>query len=94
MPEIFAEALVYSALTYFAVGLIFALAFVARGAARIDPAAASPSLLLRMLWIPGSAAFWPLLLRRWLLGTPPPTEVTAHRTAARVVRESDRGRSS
>ena len=81
MLESIATGIVYSGLAYFAIGFLFAVAFVTRGVQRIDPAAASPSLLLRLFWIPGSAAFWPLLLRRWLLASPPPTEVTAHRSA-------------
>lgn len=81
MPLVIAQILVFSALAYFAVGLLFAVAFVSRGASTIDPAAQAPSILLRLLWLPGSATFWPLLLKRWLRGAPPPTEVTAHRAA-------------
>ena len=82
MPLPIAQAIVYLGLTYFAIGLMFAVAFVARVVQAIDPAAASPSLLLRLLWIPGTAALWPILMRRWLRGEQPPTEITAHRVAA------------
>ena len=50
---------------YAALGLGFALAFAARGAARLDAAAASGTLGFRIVIVPGAAALWPLLLRRW-----------------------------
>jgi hypothetical protein len=53
---------------YAAVGFIFAFAFVTVGVKRLDPNANGSSLAFRLLIFPGSAAFWPLLLRRWLRG--------------------------
>jgi len=50
---------------YLGIGVLFALAFVARGAAAIDPAARAGSLGFRVLILPGAAAFWPLLARMW-----------------------------
>jgi hypothetical protein len=52
-------------------GLVFALAFVARGAARIDPAAQDMPLPARLLLIPGAALLWPLMLAKWLRHRPP-----------------------
>lgn len=54
---------------YLGVGLIFGVAFVWRGAPRIDPAARGTSLGFRLLILPGSAALWPLLARRWWRAT-------------------------
>ncbi|MFK8014401.1 MAG: hypothetical protein AB8G17_03015 [Gammaproteobacteria bacterium] len=68
---------------WFAAGLVVAVAFVLFGAGRIDPAARSGSRGFRLLIVPGVAAFWPLLLKRWLGGTrEPPAECNAHRRAA------------
>ena len=67
---------------YFALGLIFALAFVFRGVQRIDAAAKGASVGFRLLILPGCAALWPLLTWRWIRGSEPPTESNAHRRAA------------
>jgi hypothetical protein len=69
---------------YAGLGLAFAVAFVARGAARIDPAAAGATLGFRLITLPGAAALWPWLLVRWLRGGPPRVESNAHRRAARA----------
>lgn len=68
---------------YLAVGALFAVAFALRGCQRIDPAAATGTWGFRVLILPGAAALWPLLLRRWIAGGgPPPRERNAHRNAA------------
>jgi hypothetical protein len=58
---------------YGLVGLVFALAFVARGAARLDPAAHGMPLPARLLLIPGAALLWPLMLTKWLRRRTPRT---------------------
>ena len=69
---------------YFACGILFAVPFVPVGAKKIDPHAAHGSWGFRLLIIPGTLAFWPLLLRRWLKGiSTPPEECNAHRRAAK-----------
>ena len=67
---------------YGGVGVVFGAAFVSFGLGRVDPAARAAPLGLRLLLWPGSAALWPLLLVRWLRGSEPPTERTAHRENA------------
>jgi hypothetical protein len=68
---------------YAGIGLVFALAFTAVGAARIDPNARGGSFGFRVLILPGAIALWPVLLRRWLRGDQePPLERNAHRRAA------------
>jgi hypothetical protein len=57
---------------YLVVGLVFACAFVTRGVQRIDPAAIGAPWSFRILILPGSAALWPWLLRRWMRGQGPP----------------------
>lgn len=51
---------------YALVGLVFALVFAWRGAPVVNPAAREGSLGFRVLILPGAAALWPLLLRRWI----------------------------
>jgi len=60
----FVEALVL----YAALGAVFALAFVSEGMHRIDPNTNRTGLVFRLLIFPGAAAFWPLLLTRWIRG--------------------------
>lgn len=50
---------------YAALGIAFAVAFVASGARRIDPAAAQGTRGFRALLLPGAALLWPALLRKW-----------------------------
>ncbi len=50
---------------YVALGLVFAVPFVAWGVGRVDPAARQGTLGFRLLILPGCAALWPLLLVRW-----------------------------
>jgi hypothetical protein len=69
---------------YLALGLVFAIPFVLLGVMRIDPHAAHGSWGFRLLIIPGTMAFWPLLLKRWAGGVhEPPEEGNAHRRASR-----------
>ena len=78
-----AQALIALLAAYFACGTLFAAAFAWRGVERIDSQARGAGLGFRILIVPGSAAFWPWLLYRWVQGGPdPPSERNAHRTAA------------
>ncbi len=81
--NILAEWLVRLALLYALVGVIFGISFILRGANRIDPIAPESTRGFRLIILPGVVAFWPLLARRWLRGSGPPEERTAHRLAAR-----------
>jgi hypothetical protein len=64
-------------------GLLFAIAFAARGIAVVDPAARGAPLGFRLLVLPASAALWPWLAFHWLRGAAPRDERNAHRDAAR-----------
>ena len=67
---------------YLTCGLLFAVPFVLVGVNKIDPSAAHGSWGFRLLIIPGTLAFWPLLWRRWYKGISfPPPEDNAHRRA-------------
>jgi hypothetical protein len=64
---------------YLLVGLLVAVPFAFVGAKRIDPSAEAGTWGFKMLIIPGTMVFWPLMLRRWLTGQAPPVESSAHR---------------
>ncbi len=51
---------------FFALGAVFALAFVSRGAGRVDADARGATLGFRVAIFPGCVALWPWLLGRWL----------------------------
>lgn len=68
---------------YLACGLFVAIPFVLVGVRKIDPHAAHGSWGFRLLIIPGTMLFWPMLLRRWRRGIhAPPEECNAHRKLA------------
>lgn len=68
---------------YLACGLVFAIPFVLSAVKRVDPHAAHGSWGFRLLIIPGTMTFWPLLLKRWATGVKePPEEGNAHRILA------------
>jgi hypothetical protein len=57
--------IVHALEAYILAGVLFAPAFVVRGAAAVDPAAKGGTLGFRLLISPGVVALWPLLARRW-----------------------------
>jgi hypothetical protein len=81
--ETLARVLVAAVEVYLGAGLLLALAFVTRGVAVVDPRARGSSWGFRLAILPGTAALWPLLLRRWWRRQEPPEERNAHRVAAR-----------
>lgn len=68
---------------YASLGVLFSVPFVLKGVTRIDPSAQGGTVGFRLIILPGVVAFWPLLAKRWIWGNSPPTEVNAHRRAAR-----------
>lgn len=59
--------IIYIGMTiYFLCGFIFALAFVTKGAARIDEGAIKSTVGFKIIIIPGVMVFWPILLKKWL----------------------------
>ena len=71
--------LVYIVGIYLLIGFVFALFFVTKGMARLDPVAQAGSKGFRLLILPGVTALWPILYRRWSRGQQaPPTGVNEH----------------
>jgi len=67
MSDSIASAILLTLAAYIAAGVCFAFGFVFRGIYTIDPAAVHAPLTFRAVLIPGAAALWPVLLRRWML---------------------------
>ncbi len=82
MSESVASWLVTAGGVYAVCGLVFAAAFVTRGAGAVDPRARRGSWGFRLAILPGVAALWPLLAGRWVRRRPPPEERNAHRQSA------------
>jgi len=78
-----AEILVVAVEIYLVLGVLFGIAFIARGVQAIDHAAEGTGWGFRLIILPGVAAFWPLLLRRWIRRAQPAEERSAHRDATR-----------
>lgn len=57
-----AGLIVTAAGAYLALGVVFAVPFVLRWAARLDPAAGAGSAGFRVLIFPGAVLLWPVLL--------------------------------
>ncbi len=51
---------------YLAIGLVFGLWFVFSGVHRIDSVTRSAGIRFRLLILPGTAALWPVMLRKVL----------------------------
>jgi hypothetical protein len=68
---------------YLLVGLLVAVPFAFVGAKTIDPSAAEGTWGFKLLIIPGTMVFWPLMLRRWMKNLAPPQECSAHRRNAK-----------
>ena len=53
---------------YTLIGIAFAIAFVAFGVSRVDPAAKGAPIGFRLLILPGVAALWPVMAAKWRRG--------------------------
>ncbi len=76
---IFAEIIVYSAGIYLLNGVLFALWFVFRGAAKIDDSAKDAGFGFRAIIFFGAAAFWVLFAYRLFICEKRPIEQNPHR---------------
>ena len=78
-----AQAIVVLLELYALAGVGFAALFLPRAVARFDPRVADAPASLRLLILPGVAAFWPLLTWRWVSGASEPIEHNPHQAGAR-----------
>lgn len=51
---------------YLLAGLIFAIPFLIKGVTAIDEGATGSKWGFRLIILPGTMVFWPLLLRKWI----------------------------
>ena len=77
------ELLVLAVEIYLVVGVLLGIAFVTRGVQAIDHAAEGTGWGFRLIILPGVAALWPFLLRRWIRKAQPAEERNAHRDRVR-----------
>ncbi len=59
-----AEIIVAVVEIYTGFGLLFSIWFVTRGVTIVDESASGSGVLFRLLLIPGTTVFWPLLAKR------------------------------
>jgi hypothetical protein len=76
------HVVVFAAEGYALAGIVFAMVFLPRGIVRIDERLHESPKAVRLLLLPGVAAFWPLFAWRWIAGRPAPIERNPHRIAA------------
>jgi hypothetical protein len=80
VAEGFASFVVSALYAYALAGVLFAIFFVLQGVQKVDHQANGAGIGFRLLIFPGAAAFWPLLLKRWIRATgEPPEEGNPHR---------------
>jgi hypothetical protein len=60
------SALVTAIALYALAGIVVALAFVTTGLGAVLPAGTPVTIGARILFVPGAAVLWPIVLRRWL----------------------------
>ena len=83
MPLVIAQLAVGVFEAYALTGLGFALLFLPRAVARLDPRVADAPNTLRLLILPGVVALWPLFAWRWMTSAGEPIERNPHRVKAR-----------
>lgn len=60
-----ARLILAAAEVYAAVGVIFAMVFLTRGVGHVDAGAVGAGVGFRAVILPGVAALWPVMLRKW-----------------------------
>lgn len=51
---------------YLLAGVVFAIPFVIKGVTQIDETAIGSGWGFRLIIVPGTIVFWPVLLRKWI----------------------------
>ena len=83
VPLEIAQVVVGAFEAYVLAGVAFALLFLPRAVARLDPRVAGTPKTLRLLILPGIVALWPLFAWRWNTGARERIERNPHRAKAR-----------
>ena len=86
MPLEIAQFVVSAFEAYALAGVGFALMFLPRAVARVDPRVAGAPKTLRLLILPGVVALWPVFAWRWMTRAHEPIENNPHRAKARESR--------
>jgi len=60
------EIILWLAAIYGLLGFVFAIAFVTKGVNITDEGAHGSSIGFRIIIIPGTMVFWPVLLKKWI----------------------------
>lgn len=60
------EIILWLVSLYLVCGLAFAIPFILKGVEKIDEGAQGATWGFKVIIIPGTAVFWPLLLRKWI----------------------------
>ena len=60
------EVISWIVIVYLLCGILFAIPFVLIGVDKIDEGAKGASWGFKIIIIPGTTIFWPLLLRKWI----------------------------
>lgn len=63
---IFISIILIITAAYLTAGFIFAIPFVIKGVTQIDEGTAGSKWGFRIIIIPGTIVFWPLLLKKWI----------------------------
>jgi len=53
---------------YFTIGIVFSLVFFVIGYKKLLPESEGTRFWVRILWMPGATAIWPILIYKWLSG--------------------------
>ena len=67
--ETFASIFSTVFLLYLLLGFVFAIAFLWKGAGKLDDKTKGTSWVFKALIFPGSIALWPVLLKKWVSGS-------------------------
>jgi hypothetical protein len=60
------QIIIWTIETYLLCGLLFAVPFVIKGVTDVDEGTHGTKLGFRLIIIPGTIMFWPLLLSKWI----------------------------
>ena len=79
---IVAQIIVWLAIVYLALGVIFGVYFVISRIGDFDETAKSAGYGFKLIILFGTVPFWPLIAWRMMRGVPRPLESNSHRRAA------------